>query len=153
LLAQPEGHVLNTASAASFEALPGMGPYGASKHAVLGISEALRRELTASGSRVGVSVLIPGGVVKSDIMSSARNWPPMLGPEPAPDADPLPTLVRTMFTQAIDGGVDPHIVAQAAIKGIRNDTFAVCDAPDLLAQWGAHHAAVARGEPPTWPPR
>ena len=153
LAAQPAAHVVNTASAASFEALPGMAPYGASKHAVLGLSEAYRRELVAAGSPIGVSVLIPGGVVKSQIMSSERNWPEQLGPEPERDADPLPTLVRSMFTQAIDAGVDPHLSAKAALHGIRTDAFLVCDDPALLAEWGRHPSWLAEGNAPLWPPR
>ena len=36
------GHVVNTASMAAVTAIPGIGPYTASKHAVLGISDGLR---------------------------------------------------------------------------------------------------------------
>ena len=153
LLAQSAAHVVNTASAAAFEALPGMAPYGASKHAVLGLSEAYRRELAAAGSAVGVSVLIPGGVVKTDIMSSERNWPGPLGPRPEADADPLSGLVRSSFTQAIAGGVDPHVAARAALHGIRTDAFLVCDDAGLMAEWGRHPALLAQGESPSWPPR
>jgi NADP-dependent 3-hydroxy acid dehydrogenase YdfG len=147
-----EGHVMNTASAASFEALPGMGVYAASKHAVLGLSEALKRELSASGANVGVTVLLPGGVVKSRIMSSERNWPAHLGAPPTRDDDPLPTMVRAGFTQAVDGGNDPSLAANAAIEGIINDAFLVCDETESLAQWGEHHADLGRGAVPVWPP-
>ena len=81
LLEQDEGHVVNTGSAACFESLPGMAAYGASKHAVLAISEALQREMLAMQAKVGVTVLIPGGTVNTRIMQSERNWPAALGPD------------------------------------------------------------------------
>lgn len=51
------GHVLNVASLAGVVALPQMGPYSATKAAVIAYSEALRAELSAHG--VGVTVLCP----------------------------------------------------------------------------------------------
>jgi NAD(P)-dependent dehydrogenase (short-subunit alcohol dehydrogenase family) len=54
------GWVVNTASMAAVTAIPGIGPYTASKHAVLGISDGLRGELEAAGAPVGVSVVMPG---------------------------------------------------------------------------------------------
>ncbi len=54
------GHVVNTASMAAVAALAGIGPYTASKHAVLGISDGLRAELEAIDAPIGVSVVMPG---------------------------------------------------------------------------------------------
>jgi NAD(P)-dependent dehydrogenase (short-subunit alcohol dehydrogenase family) len=51
------GHVLNIASAAGLLSPPGMGPYNATKAAVVALSETLRAELDGSG--VGVTVLCP----------------------------------------------------------------------------------------------
>jgi NADP-dependent 3-hydroxy acid dehydrogenase YdfG len=148
LLEQDEGHIVNTASAAGFEALPGMGPYAASKHAVLGLSEALRREISP---HVGVSVLIPGGVVRSGIMSSERHLPSRYGQLPAADDAAVPTLIRNGFTHAIANGVDPSLCAAAAIEGIKTNAYLVCDEPDQLVEWSAHHAAQGAGARPTWP--
>ena len=60
LAAGEPGWVVNTASMAAVTAIPGIGPYTASKHAVLGISDGLRGELEAAGAPVGVSVVMPG---------------------------------------------------------------------------------------------
>ena len=57
LLAQDEGHVVNTASVAGLISPPGMGAYCVSKHAVVTLSEALHHDLRERGSGVGVSVL------------------------------------------------------------------------------------------------
>jgi len=54
------GHVVNIASMAAVTAIPGIGPYTASKHAVLGLSDGLRAELAAIDAPVGVSVVMPG---------------------------------------------------------------------------------------------
>jgi NAD(P)-dependent dehydrogenase (short-subunit alcohol dehydrogenase family) len=152
LLAQEEGHVVNTGSAACFESLPGMGPYGASKHAVLGLSEALARELLAAGAPVGVTVLVPGDVVRTRIMSSERNWPASWGATPPADDDPLSTLVRSSFTAAMAAGDDPRRCATAAVDAVLAGSFLACDQPEQLATWGRHPADLAAGAAPTWPP-
>ena len=60
LVEQDIGHVVNTASVAGLVGTPGMAPYSAAKHAVVGLSQSLRRDLELAGSAVGVSVLCPG---------------------------------------------------------------------------------------------
>ena len=59
MIEQGEGHIVNTGSGASFVSTPRLGPYCATKHAIVGLSEALRYELDGTG--IGVSVLVPGG--------------------------------------------------------------------------------------------
>jgi NAD(P)-dependent dehydrogenase (short-subunit alcohol dehydrogenase family) len=60
ILETGEGHVVNVSSMAAVVPHPGVGPYTASKYAVLGASEVLSGELDAAGSPVGVSVVLPG---------------------------------------------------------------------------------------------
>lgn len=62
LLEQDEAHVVNTASAAAVLTTPGMGAYIAAKHAVVGVSKALRADLASRWPHVGVTVVCPGGV-------------------------------------------------------------------------------------------
>ena len=137
MIDQGSGHVVNTASAAMFEAFPGMAPYGATKHAVLGLSEALRREL--SGTGVGVSVLVPGQIVKTNILNSSKAEPP---------PGSIGAATRTAFTNAMAEGADSRLIAEAMFEGIRENRFLICDDPALLAHWGDHHAALARGQQP-----
>jgi NAD(P)-dependent dehydrogenase (short-subunit alcohol dehydrogenase family) len=54
------GYVVNTASMAAVTVIAGIGPYTASKHAVLGLSDGLRAELEAIEAPVGVSAVMPG---------------------------------------------------------------------------------------------
>ncbi|MFB9952897.1 SDR family NAD(P)-dependent oxidoreductase [Rhizobium puerariae] len=70
------GHIVNTASAAGLLTIPAASAYVASKHAVVGLSETLYRELLASHSGVGISVLCPA-LVKTNIMKNeAAGAPP-----------------------------------------------------------------------------
>jgi len=153
LLQQDEGHLVSTGSAASFEAFPGMAAYAGSKHAILGISEALRRELVAAGTNVGVSVYIPGVNIKTRILDSLRTWPSdRLGDAPALDDDVLPTMIRTGFAQVFAGGADPYDTIGAVLDGVRANRFLISDDDELLATWGQHPADLARGNAPAWPP-
>ena len=62
LATDERGHVVNTASMAALLPVGRLAPYTATKHAVLGLSDVLRRDLAKVGAPVGVSVLMPGGV-------------------------------------------------------------------------------------------
>lgn len=62
LIAQNEGHIVNTASVAGLISPPGMGAYCVSKHAVVALSESLHQDLRERGCAVGVSVLCPAYV-------------------------------------------------------------------------------------------
>lgn len=60
------GHILNTASVGGLISMPANAAYVASKHAVVGLSETIYRELEADGGDVGISVLCPA-LVKTAI--------------------------------------------------------------------------------------
>ena len=60
LLRIAEGRVVNISSIAGRVALPLMGPYAASKFALEGVSDSLRRELHGQG--IDVVVIEPGGI-------------------------------------------------------------------------------------------
>jgi len=74
LIAQGEGHIVNTASVAGLLSVPGLGPYSVTKHGVVTLSETLYGELVATGSKVRVSVLCPSWV-KTGIFDADRNRP------------------------------------------------------------------------------
>ena len=81
LVAQDEGHIVNTASMAGLVNVPGLGPYNVTKAAVVALSETLYHELQAQGSNVGVSALCPG-FVSTRIYESERNRPDDLPSRP-----------------------------------------------------------------------
>jgi NAD(P)-dependent dehydrogenase (short-subunit alcohol dehydrogenase family) len=66
---QGRGHIVNTASSAGLLPAPSAGSYTASKHAVVGLSKALRIEAKRHGVRV--SVLCPG-VIRTPILRAGE---------------------------------------------------------------------------------
>jgi short-subunit dehydrogenase len=63
LIARPDAHLVNIASAAGFAGLPFGSTYASSKWAVIGFSESVRLELREQGHRhVGVTTVCPGYV-------------------------------------------------------------------------------------------
>jgi len=72
LLARPDAHIVNIASAAGFTGLPFASTYAASKWAVIGLSESLRLEFLEQGHRhVGVTIVCPG-YVSTGMFDGAR---------------------------------------------------------------------------------
>lgn len=69
MCAQGHGHLINIASLAGLVPFPSNAPYGATKHAVVGLSLALRAEGEALGVRV--SVVCPG-FVESNIYTASE---------------------------------------------------------------------------------
>jgi NADP-dependent 3-hydroxy acid dehydrogenase YdfG len=59
MTARDRGHVVNMASQAGAYGAPGGATYSATKHAVVGATEAVRGELRQAGSRVRVSYVLP----------------------------------------------------------------------------------------------
>lgn len=115
LVAQGQGgHVLNTASMAGLVGMGWLGIYCASKFAVVGLSESLRRELEGHG--IGVSVLCPMIVDTGINRNSAR-----LRGQQAPDAP----AVDQPPPNALKGGViSAEEVARRSVRGIeRNDPY------------------------------
>jgi NAD(P)-dependent dehydrogenase (short-subunit alcohol dehydrogenase family) len=159
LVAQGEGHVVNTTSIAGLVGGVGSTPYTATKHAVVGLSEALMLELEETGSGVGVSLLVPGRV-DTRIADALRNWPARLGPVPEarrPDrlgVMPIPETLQHMM----DEPTPPSEVAALVVDAVRTERFWVVTHPDelgalvderrarLAGDAGAHRDAGAHGD-------
>jgi NAD(P)-dependent dehydrogenase (short-subunit alcohol dehydrogenase family) len=110
-----ESRIVNTGSAAGFLSDPGMAAYGVSKHGVVVISETLQKELAASGSRVGVTVLCPA-FFPTGITSSERVRPADLA-SPRSDVD---RGVREQLDAAVrKGRLSADDVARMALEAVR----------------------------------
>jgi NAD(P)-dependent dehydrogenase (short-subunit alcohol dehydrogenase family) len=72
--------LLVTGSMASVTARPGISPYVAAKHALLGLCESLNHELADAGAHVGVTMLLPGKVATS---MSREDYPDAITPDEA----------------------------------------------------------------------
>ena len=115
LCEQGEGHIVNTASEVGHLTMPSYALYAATKHAVVGLTEALHRELVGTG--VGVSCLCPG-TVRTRFVDSARNRDDGAEPTAAQRAmiEPLRERVEAF-------GIAPEQVAEEVIDAIRSDRF------------------------------
>jgi NAD(P)-dependent dehydrogenase (short-subunit alcohol dehydrogenase family) len=125
LIEQGEGHIVNTASVAGLKALPFASPYTATKHAVVGVSEALALELAMTGSAVRVSVLCPG-FIRTRLLESERNWPAELGERPNLEG----TMVGELLRPLVEGGADPGDLAARVVAAVRADEFFIFSDPD-----------------------
>jgi NAD(P)-dependent dehydrogenase (short-subunit alcohol dehydrogenase family) len=148
LIEQGEGHVVNTASIAGLTTAPFLGPYNATKQAVVAISETLYKDLQATGvSGVGVSVLCPG-FVRTRIAESSRNRPDW-APEPAAEDAEGAEALRTAISDMIAGGIAPDAVAEKVFDAVRADTFYIRTHPELDAAIATRFAEIIETRPPT----
>ena len=146
LLEQGEGHVVNTASAAGLISSPFLGPYAATKHAVVSISESLAIELASSP--VGVSVLCPLWV-KTRIHESDRNAPPL--PAAAMADDPASLAgARDVVAGLVNGGLDPSVVAAKVVEAIKADEFYILPHDEVREAARRRGQSIADGEVPSF---
>jgi NAD(P)-dependent dehydrogenase (short-subunit alcohol dehydrogenase family) len=136
-------HIVNTASLAGLAGSAGIGPYCASKFAVVGLSESLAIELHQAGSPVGVSVLCPGWV-RTNILSSQRNRPAELRNErrKGGEAAARNDTIKEIFATA---ALDPAVVAGMVVDGIRARRFWIVTHPEMLGAIEARNASIATG--------
>ena len=118
------GHIVNTASMASFIAGPGAGIYTASKFAVRGLSEALRYSLAAHN--IGVSVLCPG-LVKSHIYESDKIRPEAL----SANASKAPEAFMERLAQVHDHGMEPSEVGEKVLAAVKANELYIFPHPEF----------------------
>jgi NAD(P)-dependent dehydrogenase (short-subunit alcohol dehydrogenase family) len=121
------GHIVNTASMAGVATSPGLGVYNTSKFAVVGLSEALREDLAASG--IGVSVLCPG-MVQTRILESERTRPEGLAPKDEA-AESAARSHSEMMHMAMNTGIPAEEVAQLVVEGIKSNLLYLFPHPEL----------------------
>jgi NAD(P)-dependent dehydrogenase (short-subunit alcohol dehydrogenase family) len=107
------GHIVNTASMAGLAGMPGLGVYCATKFAVVGLTEALHRELQGTG--IGASVLCPM-IVRTRIDEAERNRPPELR-----NPDSAASLSGATYSYA--RAIEPSEVAERVVRGIRENAL------------------------------
>jgi NAD(P)-dependent dehydrogenase (short-subunit alcohol dehydrogenase family) len=133
------GHIVNTASMAGMESGLGFSPYGASKFAVVSMSEGLAAQLAPHG--IGVSVLCPS-FVRTGIGESGRNRPGRYGePQPLDPASPAAAMVAEIARQ-IEAGLDPDSVAARVLNAIRENELYIFTHSGMRAQVEARFAAI-----------
>ncbi|HZE52429.1 MAG TPA: SDR family NAD(P)-dependent oxidoreductase [Bradyrhizobium sp.] len=133
------GHFVNTASMAGMESGLGFSPYGASKFAVVGMSEGLAAQLRPLG--IGVSVLCPS-FVRTRIGESGRNRPQRFGPTPSLDPNGPAAAVVAEIASRLQAGLDPAAVAERVLDAIRNDELYVFTHPNMRGQVDERFTAI-----------
>jgi NAD(P)-dependent dehydrogenase (short-subunit alcohol dehydrogenase family) len=121
-------HIVNTASVAGIlSGVMFIGPYAATKSAVVSISESLRQELAFAQLPIGVSVLCPSSV-DTRVMESERGRPVSLGTERRRDAaEAFRVAIRDSFTGPT--GLPPAQVAERVLEAVRSGRFWVITHP------------------------
>jgi NAD(P)-dependent dehydrogenase (short-subunit alcohol dehydrogenase family) len=120
-------HIVNTSSLAGLLSSPMMGPYSASKHALVSLSETLLYDLQAMGSDIGVSVLCPAQVA-SNIMDAIDG-----GDSAQHNAEQLNDFLR----QGISEGMAPSDVADMVFDAIERKAFWIFTHPDFKPAYNA----------------
>ena len=135
-----DGHIVNTASLAAIT--PTGGVYGATKHAVLALTETLYQNLKQRNAKVSASVLCPG-FVRTSIFNAERNRPAELGGTQA-DGGESADQIRAL----LERGKDPDEIAGQVFEAIRDDRFYILPHPawDLAVRRRTEHI-LERGSP------
>lgn len=112
MIGQGQGHVVNTASGAGFVTTPRLGPYSATKHAIVAITVALRNELAGTG--IGASVLVPAGVATNIGDSMVR--PSVTDPDVINDE--FMALASGLDETSMQV-IEPDVVAEVTLVGVQ----------------------------------
>lgn len=120
LAAGEPGHIVNTASIAGLSSGAYSAPYGAAKHGVVRVTEALYASLHERKAPIGASVLCPG-VVRTNIYHSERNRPTELVPaggvtKESPEIDAIAAKIHP-------SGMPPEDVAALVVDAVRGGQF------------------------------
>ncbi len=125
-------HIVNTASIGGL--LSGtafIGPYCATKAAVVSISETLVQEVAVEQLPIGVSVLCPSSV-DTKVMESERNRPAAFGVERRTEmAESVRLMIRDGFTGPT--GMTPGQVAARVLDAVRAGEFWIITHDDLFS--------------------
>ena len=120
---QQGGHIVNTASMAGLIGMRWLGIYSASKFAVVGLTEALNRELTPLG--IGVSVLCPMIVDTQINQNSVRMRPSELRTAEEPLIPPANSMAG--------GTIAPPEVARRVVRAIERGDLYILTHPEQRA--------------------
>ena len=119
MVARGTGRVLNVASIASFQPVPSLATYAASKAYVLSLTESLSEELRGSG--VSITALCPG-ITATGMLDQALDANPQVSRIPGFLIGDVTDVARQGFDACLKGEVIcvPGVVNQAAMLASRS---------------------------------
>jgi len=121
ILEQPEGHVVNVSSAGGLMSATAHGPYCTTKHAVVGLSKALRADLALKGAAIGVTLVCPGAVA-TDITTQLGRTGPQGVPRDLTVAPEVRATVDSILSYT-DAGIPADEAAAMIVDAIRENRF------------------------------
>lgn len=149
LIAQGEGHIVNTASLAGVTTgtvVPTS--YHVAKHGVVALSECVYGDLAKRAPGVGITVLCPG-FVKTRINDNNRNRPEDFAPVLGEAESNASVQVREMMTElTASTGLDPSQVADMVHDAVINRQFYIHTDPDAMPFIAARHQAIVNSADP-----
>lgn len=150
LLAQDEGHIVNTASMAGLINVSGLGPYNVTKGAVVSLSETLYSDLEAAGSKVGCSVLCPG-FVNTNIWNADRHKA-----DDIVEADSETTLEEREAGEKMIRGImeqskPPSEVAEVVVQAILEKRFYILTHASAKVEFEARAQRLLNDQNPGQP--
>lgn len=119
-------HIVSTSSMSGLTPKALAGTYGATKFAIVGLSDVLRQE--CEGTNVGVSVLCPGWT-KTNMPDNGRNRPARFGGAYDFRADPLMAERNKRYVEGSMNGLDPLDLAELVVRAIEADEFYILTEP------------------------
>jgi NAD(P)-dependent dehydrogenase (short-subunit alcohol dehydrogenase family) len=144
-----QGHIVNTASMAGLLNAPNMGIYGASKHAVVSMSETLYQDLALVTDQISASVLCPF-FVPTGISQSHRNRPDELKTAGKPTRSQL--IGQAMSDKAVGSGkITAAEVAQMVFNAIAANQFYIYSHPKAIGSVQTRMEDVLQARNPTDP--
>lgn len=148
--ARSSGHIVNVASAAGKAGFPGGATYCATKHGVVGLSEAVRMELRGSG--VEVSVIMPA-IVRTELASGLTEARFFKSVEATDVADAIVNaLQRPRFEVFVPRSVGstfwltrllPRAAGEWIARSLKGDQILLNASPEARKEYEARAAASA----------
>jgi NAD(P)-dependent dehydrogenase (short-subunit alcohol dehydrogenase family) len=148
LIAQDEGHIVNTASVAGLISPPASAAYNVTKHAVVTLSESLYHDLRERSSRVGVSVLCPA-YVPTGIADSERNRP--ADSVPGQFSEKTKEKQANMRKAVASGRLSAQDVARAVVAAVREERFYILTHAKIKGAIRARMEDILEDRPPRNP--
>jgi NAD(P)-dependent dehydrogenase (short-subunit alcohol dehydrogenase family) len=164
LLAQGEpGHIIGTSSSnGAVVTMPSNPVYSMAKAAMVSVMESLYGQLAALDAPVRASVLVPPGVINTNLFTARRNRQPEYAPVVPREELPEVTAEETIRRMNERGNsrtlVEPDEVAQYVLEGLYEERFwilpksrhgAIQEQFDTLIRTRAD-TVVGRGDPSTY---
>jgi NAD(P)-dependent dehydrogenase (short-subunit alcohol dehydrogenase family) len=139
-------HIVNTASVAGLlSGVAFIGPYSATKVAVVSISETLSQEMAIAGLPISVSVLCPSAT-ETRVMESERGRPAARGREHRTEmAESVRAAIRDSFTGP--DGQHPSQVARRVLDAVRAGDFWIITHPNEKALVETRFAGIISAYP------